>query len=144
MRDLSPAWAKSVIKTWANAWTTSSRMHEHVRLPCVFGCQRASDDLSHYLVCVRFHRLLYPRFPGEEDNSSQRLILVQPTRERALALVTLSLSYSAAKHFSGADRYCLVRLRGVVVAAQQRVRSTSFDRGQRPRAPESLESVGQP
>ena len=145
MRDLSPAWSTSIIKTWANAWTTSSRMHEHVRLSCVFGCQRASDELSHYLVCVRFHRLLYPRLPGEEDNSSQRLILVQPTRERALALVTLFLSYNAAKHFFlGADRYCLVRLRGVVVAAQQRALSTSFDRGQRPRAPVSLESVGRP
>ena len=28
----------AVIKTWANAWTTSSRMHEAAVLPCIFGC----------------------------------------------------------------------------------------------------------
>ena len=67
MMSLSVAWSTSIFKTWANAWTTSSRMHEHVRLSCVFGCRGASDELSHYLACPRFHRLFYPRFPGEED-----------------------------------------------------------------------------
>ena len=88
--------------------------------------------------------MLYLRFPGEEDIFSQRLMLVQPTRERALALVTLFLSYNAAKHFSGADRYCLFRLRGMVTAALHQAQATSFDRGQRPRTPVSLEAVGRP
>ena len=40
-----------VIKTWANAWTTSLRMHEAAELPCISGCQDCKDDLEHYLVC---------------------------------------------------------------------------------------------
>ena len=42
--------ATSIVKTWANAWTTSSRMHEAAVLPCIFGCG-AVDSLDHYLCC---------------------------------------------------------------------------------------------
>ena len=51
LESLSPAWAHSVLKTWANAWTTSTRMHEATRRECLFGCADASDALSHYVVC---------------------------------------------------------------------------------------------
>ena len=43
--------AMSVIKSWANAWTTSSRMHEAICLPCIFGCDDCTDSLNHYLIC---------------------------------------------------------------------------------------------
>lgn len=39
------------IKTIANAWCTSSRMHEDTSYSCLFGCAGASDELRHYLVC---------------------------------------------------------------------------------------------
>jgi len=42
--------AMAVLKSWANAWTTSHRMHEDIALPCIFGCD-ASDTLSHYICC---------------------------------------------------------------------------------------------
>ena len=33
----------TVLKTWTNAWCTSSRYHEEVRLPGVFGCQECDN-----------------------------------------------------------------------------------------------------
>ena len=39
-----------VLKSIANAWTTSTRMHEDVCLPCILGCQ-AADSLAHYICC---------------------------------------------------------------------------------------------
>ena len=38
------------IKTLANAWCTSFRMHEHFLRPCLFGCP-ADDSLEHYVQC---------------------------------------------------------------------------------------------
>ena len=39
------------IKTMANAWCTSSRMHERPSLSCVFGCSEHEDSLKHYILC---------------------------------------------------------------------------------------------
>lgn len=41
----------AVLKKWANAWTTTCRMHEALELPCIFGCHDCEDDLDHYLCC---------------------------------------------------------------------------------------------
>jgi len=43
--------AMRVIKTWVNSWATSSRYHESVRLPCLFGCPDGLDSQSHYAMC---------------------------------------------------------------------------------------------
>ena len=51
LKKCGPRIAMSVIKSWANAWTTSARMHEAYEFPCIFGCQGCEDDLEHYLVC---------------------------------------------------------------------------------------------
>lgn len=37
----------SLLRTVLGAWTTSCRMHENSRLPCVFGCD-AEDAWGHY------------------------------------------------------------------------------------------------
>ena len=41
----------AVVKSWANAWTTTTRMHEPLLLPCIFGCPNCKDELDHYLCC---------------------------------------------------------------------------------------------
>jgi len=41
----------AVVKSWANAWTTTTRMHEPLLLPCIFGCPSSRDELDHYLCC---------------------------------------------------------------------------------------------
>ena len=40
-----------IIRTWANSWATSERYKETHRLPCIFGCLNARDELSHYIQC---------------------------------------------------------------------------------------------
>ena len=51
LTKLGPRVAAAVIKTWANVWTTSTRMHEPIALPCIFGCEGCEDALNHYLSC---------------------------------------------------------------------------------------------
>ena len=50
LKQLGVRCTTAVIKSWANAWTTSTRMHESERLSCIFGCG-GDDCLDHYLVC---------------------------------------------------------------------------------------------
>ena len=46
------------INTISNSWIASERLHEPVRLPCVFGCQGCKDHLIHYLQCEPFWTLI--------------------------------------------------------------------------------------
>ena len=39
------------LKTLSNARHTTSRMHEDVIWPCIFGCTGCADNLMHYLIC---------------------------------------------------------------------------------------------
>ena len=43
--------AMRVLKTWVNLWATSSRHHEAVQLPCLFGCTVGADKQTHYVMC---------------------------------------------------------------------------------------------
>ena len=47
----SPFLVSTMLKTLANAWTTSYRMHELRPLQCLFGCAGEPDELRHYLCC---------------------------------------------------------------------------------------------
>ena len=54
IKELKPISATAIIRGWANAWMTSSRVpHVAGVQPCVFHCcvKGAKDSLSHYLVC---------------------------------------------------------------------------------------------
>jgi hypothetical protein len=97
--QLSPAWATSILKTWANGWTTSSRMHEPISRDCLFGCG-GIDSLHHYLRCHRLQHLL--RAHGEPD-LSEVLLLARPTEENAYLLVVAFLAYHEIKQYPTAD-----------------------------------------
>jgi hypothetical protein len=60
LREAVSAYPKYIIftlvRSWANAWTTSIRMHEPHRWICLFGCAGKPDDMHHYLRCVRMWR----------------------------------------------------------------------------------------
>ena len=43
--------AMCVLKTWLNAWNTSTRFHDAIVLPCVFGCRDCEDCTAHYIRC---------------------------------------------------------------------------------------------
>jgi hypothetical protein len=99
MSKLSPAWATSTLKTWANAWTTSCRMHEPVLRACVFGCtDNMRDDLSHYIRCPRLRDLLALTGGAVPATVAELLLLSNPTYDNAFNLVAAFNLYHAAKH----------------------------------------------
>ena len=44
---LRMCWLKAI----GGGWTTSSRMHEPIVLPCLFGCIDSKDEFRHYMIC---------------------------------------------------------------------------------------------
>ena len=48
----------AILRTWSNGWFTTTRMHESVVLPCIFGCD-ANNSLHHYLRCEVLWTLIY-------------------------------------------------------------------------------------
>ena len=58
--------ALRVIKTWMNAWATTSRISkEQVKLPCLFGCEQAKDRMIHYVQCPRLFGAMSCLVPGD-------------------------------------------------------------------------------
>ena len=98
LKQLSPAWATSILKTWSNSWTTSHRLHEQILRPCVFGCHGEVDTLHHYLRCRQLWQLLCPAPLREPSSFAQRLLLVGPSSVNALNLVIAFLTYNSVKH----------------------------------------------
>jgi hypothetical protein len=56
--------AMAWLKTVTNAWTTSYRMHEPIKLKCLFGCD-APDRIDHYLSCRTLWSILHEAFGGD-------------------------------------------------------------------------------
>ena len=104
-------------------------MHSEAQLTCVFGCRDSRDDTAHYLECKRFWRLLLPQSLVQEPTAAQKLLFVDPSKEMALYIVTLFLSYNNCKYFQGSDRerFNLIRLHRVVKAAQDHALTTCRD-----------------
>ena len=55
---LPKACRMAVLKTWGNAWTTTTRFHETELWPCIFGCCKCEDSLTNYLTCEPFWTLI--------------------------------------------------------------------------------------
>ena len=67
--------AAIAVKTWTGSWTTSSRMHEPLLLPCLFGCPGlAEETVQHYLRCNRLWHIVY-NFLISRQLSSKKLCL---------------------------------------------------------------------
>jgi len=56
--SLAAAFSQQLLRTWTNAWCTSSRLHEASALPCLFGCVGFPDDIKHYLRCPILWRVI--------------------------------------------------------------------------------------
>ena len=99
LKQLSPAWATAVLKTWASAWTTSARMHESIIRGCLFGCPDARDELYHYVRCQALHDLLDHASLSEPGIRSiaEGLLFIEPSVRRAERLVVSFLAYNAVK-----------------------------------------------
>ena len=62
--DVSHVVAMAWLKTITNAWCTSTRMHEAVSLPCIFGYKDCTDRLDHYVDCIILWSILHEAFGG--------------------------------------------------------------------------------
>ena len=85
LRKLGVRGAMAVVKSWANAWTTSTRMHEPKRLTCIFGCD-AEDSLDHYLRCD-------PLWTAVISNSFKRSELLWCCPTTKLGLISPSMEW---------------------------------------------------
>jgi len=86
-----------VIKTWANAWATSYRYHEGIKLPCLFGCSESRDDLGHYYNCPHLFALW--KFIASDVDSEPlvRWGLVLPTNLSFLQTLCVFSAYHAVR-----------------------------------------------
>jgi len=90
----------AAIKSWANAWTTTTRMHEAEELQCIFGCD-APDNLDHYLSCDPLWTMVISNsFKREELLSAsplQKLGLTDNSKEWLQMLAIAFSCYHAIK-----------------------------------------------
>ena len=91
--------AMCMVKTIVNAWTTTSRMHERVRWPCIFGCVSGRDDTAHYLSCDRLWQIVAD-IAGVEVPVSllERLGLSRPCRENTVNIYVAFTTYHCLKN----------------------------------------------
>ena len=87
-----------ILKTWCNAWATSHRFHETIRLPCLFGCSGATDSLTHYIHCPYWLHVLQRVLPQPPSVFPlTRLGLVDPTKTSLLSVAASFAGYHAIK-----------------------------------------------
>ena len=67
-----------VLKGWCNGWATSSRFHEDILLPCLFGCRGCNDDLHHYMQCPILYALWSFLAGGASADPLERWGLIRP------------------------------------------------------------------
>ena len=93
------------LKAIAGAWCTTTRMHESVIWPCVFGCKDCPDSLTHYLVCPILWQ--FPReFMSLEDpglSIGSRLCLSNPSTDKLTSLAFVHTLY----HWIKKDPCCV-------------------------------------
>ena len=89
--------AVKIIKTWSNGWATSSRYHEGLVLPCLFGCNSCSDSLEHYLHCT--HLLAMWRFLAGNVSADplKRWGLIAPELNDFLRIACVFSGYHAVR-----------------------------------------------
>ncbi len=86
------------LKTISNGWCTSWRMHETIKLPCVFGCFNENDDVNHYLDCPFLVSTIheFTQMPLGR-NRIYRLALAEPTPQSVIQCAIMYHIYHTAK-----------------------------------------------
>ena len=105
VRPFGPFIFLTLVRTWANAWTTSHRMHEPYTRCCILGCPNATDSLSHYINCRRMWRAMRSAWSASSlpmpvilsASLDQRLAICEPTFDRVLMLCAACHSYHVLK-----------------------------------------------
>ena len=92
-------WLKSI----AGGWTTTRRMDEAIKWPCIYGCQDCHDELMHYLICPILWQFPLPHV-GMIDSIfiGDRLGMSFPSVQKLKALAIVHAVY----HFCKNDPAC--------------------------------------
>ena len=118
--------AVKIIKTWSNGWATSSRYHEGVILPCLFGCKACTDNLQHYMQCPHLFAL-WTFLAG--DISSDPLVrwgLIGPEPNDFLQIAAVFSGYHAIRREFKRKSEMFVNNMNSLTGAQLRVAWTVF------------------
>ncbi len=87
-----------VFKTLIGGWTTSFRMHEHDKLPCIFGCHGEKDLLTHYLLCFPLWHICSSVLGIQAPWSlEERIGIMSPSPEKAQLLALTFMVYHNSK-----------------------------------------------
>ncbi|CAK0853083.1 unnamed protein product, partial [Prorocentrum cordatum] len=88
LRAVRPSWLWSWLRTAADGWITSGRMHVVAPRPCIFGCD-AKGDLARYMNCEKLRSAVAaPAEPSELKDGIVFLGLGHPREHRARARKT--------------------------------------------------------
>ena len=74
--------ATDVVKTWANAWTTSHRMGETEKLACLFCARPSGDDWKHYAGCAKMWQFIYEGWGRSDPGFFQDRLGLAPRDKR--------------------------------------------------------------
>ena len=98
---LRMCWLKAI----AGAWTTTSRMHQDIVWPCIFGCTDARDEVRHYFICPVVWQIARETLNLQEDSISigERLCLINPSVSKLKLLAFCHTLYHSCKN----DRECV-------------------------------------
>ena len=108
---LRMCWLKAI----AGAWTTTTRMHETVIWPCVFGCVDCQDEIRHYLHCPVLWQLAREALSINEDHFSigHRLCFIECSVDKLRLLAYSHILYHSVKN----DTDC-VNASGMIKSSQ--------------------------
>ena len=123
---LRMCWLKAI----AGAWTTTRRMPESIKWPCIFGCTDCSDEIRHYIQCPILWQLAREALSLSEQQFSieHRLCFVDCSLDKLRLLAYSHLLYHSLKN----DREC-VQCNGQIKCPQFiQHKGSNFSRALRP------------
>ena len=118
-------------KTAAGGWTTTSRMHEEIRVHCIFGCSNMPDYVRQYIICL----VLWSTVAQVLNYSGsvfleRRLLLSEPTHKDLIALtMALSVYHSLKNDFESRAHIFGVQEHGSLPWNIIQARAVGFARG---------------
>ena len=97
---LRMCWLKAI----TGAWTTTSRMHQDIVWPGIFGCE-ACDEVKHYLECPILWQFARETLHLQEYSIliGERLCLINPSIPKLKLLAFCHTLYHACKN----DKECV-------------------------------------
>jgi hypothetical protein len=98
LKEIRVSDAVKVFKCWTNAWATSYRYQEGIKLPCLFGCDNCKDEQKHYMMCPNLYALMKYHF-GQlvSDDPLQRWGLVHPSVDTLKFVACVFSGYHALR-----------------------------------------------